>query len=160
MPAIIPLIPLIISGITAGVALSGAGQPSAPKPTQAPTDTQKPDLTNEKAALLQAAPSVQERLGGSVSPDFFATEVARVSGNPQDTDLAKQVLSQFLGLGDTSAKTTLAESPSIGAGGSTQSFSPFSVSSGRGGAVPNFFEGVTGGDTGGSGQELFTGGFS
>lgn len=161
MPAIIPLIPLLIGGITLGESLfSGkAGQPQTAAPEAAP---KPPDQTAQKEAFLAAAPSVQERLGGSVSPDFFASEVARVSGDPKDTELAKQVLSQFLGLGSTPEKQKLSET------GETAGdiFSPFSVSSGGGGGaepkhLSSFFEGLVGGgqQEGGSGLDSFSGGF-
>lgn len=162
MPAVVPFIPLIISGVTAGLgAYEAFNQPGAPKPPQ--QEAPKPaDQTQQKEQLLAAAPSVQERLGGAVAPDFFASEVARVSGNPQDTELAKQVLSQFLGLGDSPGKAGAAEG-TVGQGAGGQNFSPFNISSGSptGAGQPNFFEGLLGGQPeGGSGINDFSGGTS
>lgn len=160
MPQIIPFLPLIIAGATTGtelgLKLSGAGEPSAPK---SPLDTKPPDQTAEKEALLSAAPSVQERLGGAVAPDFFASEVARVSGNPADTDLARQVLSQFLGLGGTPEKMGASEG-TVSQSGGTQPFNPFNVSAHGAGGQPSFFEGLLGGGSGGDGMSEFSGGFA
>lgn len=163
MPAVIPFIPLILGGFTAGISgYEALNQPGAPK-QQAPEPQKPPDQTLQKEQLLAAAPSVQERLGGAVAPDFFASEVARVSGNPQDIDLAKQVLGQFLGLGDSSEKAGAADGTVAQTGGG-QPFSPFNVSSGStaGAAQPNFFEALLGGghEGGGSGLNDFSGGFS
>lgn len=160
MPAVVPFIPLIVGGLSAGVsAFEAFNQPGLPKP-QAPEAPKPPDQTQQKEELLAAAPSVQERLGGAVAPDFFASEVARVSGNPQDTELAKQVLSQFLGLGDSPGKAGAAEG-TAGQGAGGQTFSPFNVasSSPTGAGQPNFFEGLLGGQPeGGSGLNDFSGG--
>lgn len=162
MPAVVPFIPLILGGISAGISgFEALHQPSAPKP-QPEAPAKPPDQTLQKEELLAAAPSVQERLGGAVAPDFFATEVARASGNPQDTELAKQVLSQFLGLGGTPGKQGSSEGP-VGQEGGGQNFSPLSVtsSSPTGASQPSFFEGLLGGgpETGGSGLNDFSGGF-
>lgn len=160
MPAVIPFIPLILGGITAGISgFEALNQPGAPKP-EAQAPAKPPDQTQQKEELLAAAPSVQERLGGAVAPDFFASEVARVSGNPQDTELAKQVLSQFLGLGDSPGKAGAAEG-TVGQGAGGQTFSPFNIasSSPTGAGQPNFFEGLLSGQPeGGSGLNEFSGG--
>lgn len=169
MPAIVPFIPLIVAGV--GAASTGIGlyeslhQPGAPKQQQ--EQPKPPDQSAEKAAFLAAAPSVQERLGGAVAPDFFANEVARVTGNAGDSDLAKSVLSQYLGLGDASGKSGLNPGGGgIGEGGG-QNFTAFNSPSvptegiGGGGGVgpPNFFESILGGGSGGSGANEFSGGF-
>ena len=160
MPAIIPLIPLIVGGIGAASSIGGlfGGGDKAKAP--AAEAAKPPDQTQEKEQILAAAPSVQERLGGAVAPDFFANEVARVTGNPGDTDLAKSVLSQFLGLGDTSSKMGLNDGGTTGEAGG-QNFSPFNVSgSSTHGAQPSFFEGLLGGGgSGGDGMNEFSGGF-
>jgi hypothetical protein len=160
MPQIIPFIPLIIAGVGTGVSTFEAlNQPGAPKP-QAQEAPKPPDQTQEKEQLAAAAPSVQERLGGAVAPDFFASEVARVSGNPQDTELAKQVLSQFLGLGGTPDKMGASEG-TVGQGATGgQNFSPFTATGPTPGAgQPNFFEGLLGGGgSGGDGMNEFSGG--
>ena len=156
MPEVFGIIPAVIG------LFSGGGGGSAPAPP-ASTPAKPPDQTQQKEQLLAAAPSVQERLGGAVAPDFFASEVARVSGNPQDTDLAKQVLGQFLGLGDSSEKTGAADGTVAQTGGG-QNFSTLNVTSGTptGAAQPNFFEALLGGghEGGGSGLNDFSGGFS
>ena len=162
MPAIAPLIPLIASGIGAigtGVSLfEQANQPGLPQ--QQATVAKPPDQTAEKEAFLTAAPSVQERLGGAVAPDFFANEVARLTGNAGDTDLAKSVLSQYLGLGDSNSKTGLTNSSGPETAGG-QNFSPFNINQGGTGQVakPDFFEGLLGGHDGGTGLGEFSGGY-
>lgn len=158
VPAIIPFIPLIVAAAGTGLQLAGVGQPSQPKDQQAPLMKPPDDTQAKKIELAQAAPSVQERLGGSVSPDFFATEVARVSGNAGDQELAKQVLSQFLGLGDTSEKSGVSDG--IFGRGAKQDFSPINIV-GRGSESPGFFEGLLsplGQQSGGEGSNVFTGG--
>lgn len=150
MPAVVPFIPLIVGAFTVGESLyQMASQPGAPKPNPAGEQQPTTNPAGEKQSFFQAAPSVQERLGGSVSPDFFASEVARVSGNPGDAELAKQTLSQLLGLGSTpETQGTAAGSSNFGSG--IPNFSPFNVNPtsggggqspfGGGGVGPNFFE--------------------
>lgn len=167
MPAIVPFIPLIISAVGTGISTYSAlkGPPSPPK--AAPEVPKPPDQSAEKQAILASAPNVQERLGGAVAPEFFAEEAARVSGNPQDVDLAKQVLGSYLGLGSSSDKQSLS---ALGQQGG-QTFSSSSVSptgpsvfGGHQQGPPSFFESIVNGGGGGygggeGGQELSGGYF-
>lgn len=171
MPAVVPFIPLIVGAIGLGETIySAVNQPSAPQQPQ--PSALDPNAAQEKAqqdllkreAMLHAAPSVQERLGGSVAPDFFASEVARVSGNPGDQALAAQVLNlpQLQGLGQTS--TTGVTSPSSGFGTSGGG-APFGLGEGNTNKEPNIFEqllsgqGLSGFSGGGGVDQGLSGGY-
>jgi hypothetical protein len=154
MPAIVPFIPLLISAAatTASTVYSAVNKPSAPKApdtSQADAAAKLAEDNAKKQAFTQAAPGVQERLGGSVSPDFFADEVARISGNPGDRQMAEQVLSQLLGLGSTPGNigTTSQTSPISSFANPTGGTQPFGRATGGTGSFPGT-EGL-GGSSGG-----------
>ena len=104
MPAIIPFIPLIAAGISAGVPLvehAVEGDPTAGlmkqlQEQQAKSKAQQ-DLQTKEAALTQA-PNIQTQLGGAVAPDYFIAETARESGSSGQENIVRQALQGFLGL--------------------------------------------------------------
>lgn len=106
------LIPILI-GVTSSVAgslitrgLSGGGgsstyqQPTAPSgPSAGDTARQAMlDRISKARAIRNELPYLQENLGGSVSPDYYATIAAILSGNADSMDIAKESANSYFGL--------------------------------------------------------------
>lgn len=98
-PAVIAaLIGAAATATEVGVQLSGAGQPSQPKPQAAPPSG--PTAQQVSAAVAPQALSIESATGGSVSPDYLsqiAPVLAGVGGQPNTNKGVQQVLQQILG---------------------------------------------------------------
>lgn len=106
MPFIVPFLPLIISGATAGIQmgmqLAGVGQPSPGAANEAMQKQQQDALTQQHAQTVRAAqdaarqyaPNLQAQLGGAVSPDYYAQVTAANTGYGDQVNAVRQALAQ------------------------------------------------------------------
>ena len=95
---LIPLLMLAGTGVSTGLALSGAGQPSMPTTPTATTPTTTPDEQKSKVAAIQSGlPQLQERTGGSLAPDTLAHYAATGAGFPGQENFAQIALANWLG---------------------------------------------------------------
>jgi hypothetical protein len=112
MPFIVPFIPLIAAGVTAGtsIGIDLSNQDNGPK---APTPAQISQSAVEQATqqregqaknAAQVLPDLQYQTGGGLSPDSLASFSATDSGNPglQNSSQLQQLVAQFLGTGNNS----------------------------------------------------------
>lgn len=116
MPFIIPFIPLIAAGVTAGTSLglTLSNQPSAPQVPTAPiTPPAQTDTTNtaQKAAVASSLPNLQSLTGGSLSPEYASQWAGLNTGlgnNPQAGGNVQSAINQFFGFGapNTSSLST------------------------------------------------------
>lgn len=106
MPFIVPFIPLIAAGVTAGtqigLTLSQGGGGGSSLPTT-PTTTPQSPTTNaaQKASVASALPNLQSLTGGSLSPEYaaqFGASQAGLSNNPQAAGNVQAAINQFFGL--------------------------------------------------------------
>lgn len=170
MPAIIPFIPLIAAGVSAGVpliekAVAGGGDPNADlqkqiAAAQAQQKSQQDVITKE--AIARQAPSLQAQLGGAVAPEYYISESAREVGAAGSDNLSREALTGFLGLsgegpgGVTPATTT--------PGAATSSLTPGTPAPGAGAGsnvfeelLSKYFPGGGGGVGGAGGPSMDTG---
>lgn len=108
MPWIVPFIPLIAAGVTAGtsIGLTLSNQPGdAPQiPTKPVTPPVQTDATNaaQKAAVASSLPNLQSLTGGSLSPEYAAQWAGLNTGlgnNPQASGNVQSAINQFFGFG-------------------------------------------------------------
>lgn len=108
MPFIIPFIPLIAAGVTAGTSLglTLSNQPgSAPQIPTGPTTPQPQGTatdTAQKAAVASSLPNLQSLTGGSLSPEYasqWAGLNTGLSNNPQAGGNVQAAINQFFGFG-------------------------------------------------------------
>lgn len=108
MPFIVPFIPLIAAGVTAGTSLglTLSNQPgSAPQiPTAPATPPAQTEATNtaQKAAVASSLPTLQSLTGGSLSPEYAAQWAGLNTGlgnNPQAAGNTQAAINQFFGFG-------------------------------------------------------------
>lgn len=146
------IIPLVIAAVgtaaTVGTDIySMVNKPGAPKPA----DTSAADAlaklksdTGIKEAILNQAPSIQAQLGGSVSPDYYLQAASTQSGNAGETNLARQALQSFLGLGGETGESGTPGGSSVTSAFTPPSTLPFSTSGGggTGSGQPGVFEGL------------------
>lgn len=104
MPIAAPIVAALIGAAATatevGVQLSGAGQPSTPKPAAAPPSS--PTVDQAKALIAPQAMSIESATGGSVSPDYLSTIApiaAGVGGQPNTNNAVQQLLQQIFGKG-------------------------------------------------------------
>lgn len=117
MPFIVPFIPLIAAGITAGTSLglTLSNQPgSAPQiPTTPVTPGPQTQATNlaQRASVAAAAPNQQALTGNSLSPEYWAQWAGLNTGlgnNPQAAGNIQAAINQVIGVGapNTSSLST------------------------------------------------------
>lgn len=118
MPFIIPFIPLIAAGVTAGTSLglTLSNQPgSAPQIPTGPTTPQPQGTTTDmaqKAAVASSLPNLQSLTGGSLSPEYASQWVGLNTGlgnNPQAGGNIQSAINQFFGFaspGNTGLSST------------------------------------------------------
>lgn len=107
MPFIIPFIPLIAAGVTAGTSLglTLSNQPSAPQvPTTPATPPAQTQTVNQaqRASVASAAPNEQSMTGSSLSPEYYAQWAGLNTGlgnNPQAAGNIQSAINQFFGFG-------------------------------------------------------------
>lgn len=111
MPPIIPFIPLIAAGVTAGtsIGLDLSNQPGSGKPTPAEITQQSQDAVKQATAArqgqaeqaAQVLPNLQYDTGGGLSPDAYSQFSSEFSGNANigNSEQLKQLVAQFLGTG-------------------------------------------------------------
>ena len=100
MPWIVPFIPLLAAGATAGTSigldLSQGGGSSGPSAQQEQTlmnqQNQASQQKQEQEAFRQFAPNAQSQTGGSLSDTSLSSMIAELSGSPADTNLAQQTI--------------------------------------------------------------------
>ena len=139
MPFVVPFIPLIAAGLTAGVSLYEASQtpgtPKAPAPT--PPQPQSAETNQaQKASVASSLPTLQSLTGGSLSPEYAAQFGATESGlnnTPQAAGNIQAAINEFFGL-VAPGKTGLTPSSTTSGGGILEQLSKASIP----GATPSF----------------------
>lgn len=113
-PALITLLPALIglgtAGVSTGLELSGAFNPSTKPSTADTVATNTATQNNEKAAIGQQFPTLQTQVGGSVSPEYYSQMAQLATGtanSPTGGASAQFDLNQlFGGTGGPSAGLT------------------------------------------------------
>lgn len=128
MPFIVPFIPLIAAGVTAGtqigLTLSGAGQPGSAKMPTGPTALTSAQNAAQQAAVSSQLPNLQSMTGGSLSPEYAAQFGATQSGlanDPQATGNIQAAINKFFGL-TAPGETGLTPGSSASSGGGIMDF--------------------------------------
>ena len=135
MPAVVPFIPLIIAGATAGTEIgmtaAGVGQPStgdATKQLQQAQEAQARADREQKTRAIQASlANAQEQGGGALSAPSLTDLASVIAGFPGEssTSAGTTALNKYLGLNPNTGTST-------GLGGDTMVGSTFGLSGTQG----------------------------
>lgn len=111
MPFIVPFIPLLAAGVTAGtsIGLDLTNQPSSPK-QPSPADITKNAVQQatqtrqgQAESAAQLLPNLQYDTGGGLSPDAYSQLSSTFSGNAGigNSQQLQDLVSKFLGTGNS-----------------------------------------------------------
>ena len=125
------IIPLVIGVATSAITSAFTPRPDYSSLTQQPSTPSGPsaaevaaqaraDRMSKARSIRQFLPSLQEQVGGSVSPEYYAQMAALLSGNADQGSLARDVTNNWLGIDSTDIFSNLSGisgSPGLGGAG-------------------------------------------